>query len=407
MGVKLKTYIIIGASAAGVGCMHTLRRLDPVGRIIMITQEAEWPYNKCLLADYLAGEKTAEDVLLVSQQQIAEKNIELLLGKRVIAIQAGRKIITLDDGSQLAYDALFIGTGASARMPALPGNHLSGVYTFQTVRDAQKLLAALSERAACNAVVIGAGLTGLECADALNRQGVEVAIVERGERVLGNQVDRAGAECIQQCAEKAGISLYFQDSVAEIIGDEHDGVRRVELTSGGQLDADMVIVAVGVTPNIQLARDAGIELYDQGIQVDEHMRTNLPDVYAGGDVAIITDLLTGKKMLNATWPDAMMQGGVAAHAMAGVPKKYAGAAVITSSSFFGVKFASCGPVAQGLSAGMHVIKKQNKQMSHLIILDTDDKVRGFSLVGDLHKLAGLRRAILTQTAIDKTWLCDD
>ncbi len=108
----------------------------------------------------------------------------------------------------------------------------------------------------------------------------------------------------------------------------------MQLVSGGELDADMVVFAVGVTPNAEIAKEAGIALFDRGIETDQHMQTSVPGIYAGGDVAIIHDVLSNKKVLSATWPDAMIRAGVAAHAMAGVPKKYAGALVITSFFVF-------------------------------------------------------------------------
>ena len=143
-----------------------------------------------------------------------------------------------------------------------------------------------------------------------------------------------------------GIALYTNETVVEVL--QADGrVTGVRLASGKHLDADMLIIAVGVRPNVALAQQAGIVLGQTGIMTDEHMRTSVPTIYAGGDVAMVKDQLTGEYVQSRTWPDAMLQGLVAAHGMAGKHKIYPGVATVTSSAFFGLKIAACGPLQPG------------------------------------------------------------
>lgn len=390
-----KTNLIIGTSAAGVAAANKLRQLDPACEIICVSDEIELPYNKCYLADYVAGSKQEQQVFTLTAPQAEQKNIQLLLNKRVTAIHANEKRVTLSDGQHIAYDSLLMGIGASPVVPTLPCATLAGVFTFHRLRDMQAIQAYVHQHNVKKVVVIGAGLTGLECADALLVCGLQVTVVERASQLLHSLVDGAASQFIESRMRAAGIALNLESCVQEIVGDER--VHAIRLTDGSVYDADMVIFAVGVRSNLELARASGIECSAAGITIDVHMQTNLPSIFAAGDVCAVRDLLTGNVIPSRTWPDAMFQGMMAAHAIVGQPKPYAGVTMVISSHFFDVKFVTCGPVI-GTPATYEVVVRTGHDYYHKYLIE-NGYLKGFLLVGNTSLLAKLRPALMMQTKV--------
>ena len=392
-----KTHIIIGTSAAGIGAANVLRRLAPEDRIVCMSAESEPPYNKCFLADYAHGQKGRDQILTLRCQMAKDKNIELMLGVRVENIDRERKAVALSDGRELLYDTLLVATGASPFVPPVKGIDGPGVFTFHTLQDVDRILAFVKNNRTTNVVVIGAGLSGLEAADALVSHNCRVMVVERAPRVLHQQVDKASAQFIQNKMEKLGITFLPEAHVSEIVR-SGDGIKSILLKNGKQVVASLVVCAAGVVPNGTLAGDAGIECINGGIKVDECMRTNDPSIFAAGDCVVVPDAITGQIINSCTWPDAMQQGMVAAHAMVGKQKVYGGAMPIVSSSFFGVKFASCGFLNE-LPDGYRIEQKSGEGYQHTFIL-RDSILRGFCLVGNTQQFSMLRRLVLTRQSFE-------
>lgn len=390
-----KTHLIIGTSAAGISAANKLRQLDPACEIICVSDEVELPYNKCYLADYLAGLKQEQQVFTLTEAQAEQKNFQLLLNKRVAAIHASEKRITLSDGQHIAYDSLMIGVGASPVVPTLPGATLAGVFTFHRLRDMQAIQAYIQHNKVKKVVVVGAGLTGLECADALVVCGLQVAVIERAPQLLHSLVDDAASQFIEGRMRQAGVALNLASSVQEVVGDLR--VSAVRLADGSVHDADMVIFAVGVRSNVELAQATGIKCTAAGITIDTHMQTNLPGIFAAGDVCAVRDLLTGHIVPSRTWPDAMFQGMMAAHAMALAPKPYAGVTMVISSHFFDVKFVTCGSVINP-PAAYEVVVRTGDDYYHKYLIE-NGFLKGFLLVGNTSILAKLRPALMMQTKI--------
>ena len=293
-----KTHVIIGSSAAGMSALNKIRQLDPHAELICITAQAELPYNKCLLADHLAGLKTEQQILTATAESLQQKNIHLLRNTLVTNIEPTAKRVTLSDGQIITYDSLFLGLGTSAFVPPIAGAALPGVFTFHTLADAQNILAWIALKRPRTAVVIGAGLSGLEAADALANQGVAVTVVERGSQLLANQVDARGSALIERCMQARGVAWYPQQTVAEIMG--IDSVATVILENGKQLPADMVIVAAGARTNSALALQAGLALQQGGVIVDDQLMTSAQDIYAGGDLVVVRSQLTGELVPSCT-----------------------------------------------------------------------------------------------------------
>ena len=408
-----KKYIIIGASAAAIGAINGIRRVDQNGEIICISAEKEMPYNKCFLADYLAGKKELGQLAIFDQAQQDAKRVHLLLGTRITKIDSINKIIFSADGQTFTYDVLLIATGSTAQLPEIARNtSLQGIFTFHTAADAQAIISYCDEYAAKKAVVVGTGLTGLECADALLQRGISVEIVQRGAQLMSNQLDTESAELLANHGVKTGVQFHPNEQVVKI--DQLNGkVNGLILKDGKRVVADLVIFATGFKPNSQLAQDAGLLLEQGAIVTSDAMQTSDPHIYAAGDVALVKDQISGQKMISCLWPDAMLQGLIAGQNMAtarrslpsledpdkrrgaGQLKLYPGMVPIMSSAFFGVKVACYQSKATPIACDLIT---HNSESDFYKIYIQNKRVCSFYLVGTISLLGSLKRALLTNTS---------
>jgi len=311
--------VIVGASLAGAKAAQTLREEGFDGSIVLIGEEAERPYERPTLSkDFLQGKSERESIYVHPQTWYEDHNVELRLGVAVVGIDREQHEVTMADGEQLGYDKLLLTTGSSPRRLTVPGADLGGVLYLRRVQDSERLKSTLA--AAARIVIVGAGWIGLETAAAARAADVEVTVLETAAlpllRVLGREV----AQVFADLHRAHGVDLRFGAQLAEITGsDGHaDGVR---LADGTHVDADAVVVGVGITPNSQLAESAGIEV-DNGVLVDASLRSSDPDVYAAGDVANALHPLYGKHIRVEHWANALNQPQAAAKAMLGQSVAY-------------------------------------------------------------------------------------
>ena len=469
-----KTYVIIGNSASGLAAVNKLRELDPGSKIICISKEQEKPYNKCRMADYLAGDMPEQGVFLGEREYLPSNNfcgisentqeneIEFIFGASVQKIVPERisgghtrnsqipvdpefskdgasdnNRVLLNSGTEIFYDKLFIATGAKPLRLNVKGAHDAGTFVFHTLQDTNNILKFISERKPKKAVIIGSGMTGMECASALHTRKIDVDIIELGTHILSNCCDKVGAEFIESAIEKRvsgscenlghkceesvkdkiGVNIYHNESVKEIIS-ENGKISCVVLNSGEFIATDMVVFAVGVRADTDLAKDTGIEVGEFGIVTNDYMHTNIANIYAGGDCAQVKDIVSGHLIRSNAWHDATTQGEIAAENMylsgfdqavlpesssftesvfdskpaESMPVKYAGALPTSYSDIFGVKFASY------LGAIKHQLKYEfifnvGPDFYNKIWLQ-DGLVKGFVLIGDISKIGKLKKSII-------------
>jgi len=395
-----KKHIIIGTSAAGIGAAQKLRQLDQESEIICISDESEMPYNKCFIADYLAGRKTLQEVFTKKDDFFVKNNIQLMLNTSVIKIEPEKKNIILSDGTSLPYDTLFLGIGRKSPQLFKEQHELSGIFTFHALHSLLLLEKYIAQHKVDSVIIIGAGLSGLECADALQKYQLSMHIVDINDQVLAAQADVEGAKLLQETIKKASVPLHLQKTVRRII-QEKGVVAGVELSDGTILTAQMIIVAAGARINTQLAQDAGIFVDEttKAIITNEYLQTNVEHIYAGGDAILVYDQLQKKQVLSCLWPDAMLQGATAAHNMIGQKKSYSGTVLLVGSSFFGLQFASCGPIVHPPSE-YEVILKQGDDFYHKYLL-FENRLLGFLLLGKSFNLSHLKRAVLTQEQVNR------
>lgn len=387
--------VIIGISAAGIAAMTKIRQLDKDIQITALSYEHELPYNKCLLADYLAGIKTEAEVYTKDNNFFVHNNISLILGKKVVHIDADNNQCRLDDNSLISFDTLLLATGLQPFVPPMVGVDVPGVFVFNTVADTNNMLAYVQQNKCTSAVVIGAGLTGIEVADALHAQGLQVTVVESADRILTKPCDIQASMYIQQLMHKAGIALHLTTFVTAIDADGKS-VNNVVLNNGQIIPTQLVIVATGARLDRQLFESAGIAVGPQGVIINEYMQTSRKNIFAAGDICAIKDLTSDTYVQSCTWPDAVMQGMLAGFNCVGQPKKYDGALIIANSHFFGKNFYSCGDVN---ASWAHVMNMANGDSYYRIYTDTDNIVKAFIMIGEPKNLSIIKRAILFKEAL--------
>jgi len=306
-----QTFVIVGASLAGAKAAETLRTEGFDGRVVLIGEETERPYERPYLSkEYLRGDKPAAKLYVHDEGFYADNDIELLTGTRVESLDPGAREVTLSSGSTMAYSRLLLATGAAPRRLALPGADLPGVRYLREMADSDALRTAIT--AASRVVVIGAGWIGSEVAASARQLGAEVAIVGPEavplERVLG---PRVGGVYRDLHAEH-GVDLHLSTQIEAIVG--NGAAQGVRTTDGSVIEGDLVVVGVGASPRDELAREAGLTL-ENGIVVDEFLRTSAPDVFAAGDVAATWNTRYNKRIRLEHWANALNQGPTAARNM--------------------------------------------------------------------------------------------
>jgi NADPH-dependent 2,4-dienoyl-CoA reductase/sulfur reductase-like enzyme/nitrite reductase/ring-hydroxylating ferredoxin subunit len=298
------TVVIVGGGAAGLAAADRLRRDGYDGAVTMLSADDSPPCDRPNLSkDFLAGTAPDDWMPLRAPEYYGERRIELRLDSRVAAIDVAAKRVRLDDGSELSYGALLLATGAEPVRLDIPGATAAQVHYLRTFADSRAIVAKAS--AAKRVVVVGASFIGLEVAAALTARGIAVHVVGPEsvplERVLGPDVGRF----VRELHEAHGVVFHLGRTVGRIEGS------RVTLSDGTTLDADFVVVGVGVRPATSLAQQAGLAI-DRGITVDPYLETSAPGVFAAGDVARWPDPHTGERIRIEHWVVAERQGQVAA-----------------------------------------------------------------------------------------------
>jgi 3-phenylpropionate/trans-cinnamate dioxygenase ferredoxin reductase subunit len=313
-----RTFIVVGGGLAGAKAAETLRAEGFDGRLLLVGAEDERPYERPPLSkEYLRGEAGREKVYVHHEGFYAEHDIELRQGRRAVSLNASGSEVELDDGERLRYDRLLLTTGARPRRLSIPGGELDGVMYLRDVGDSDALRERLDRGGAV--VVVGAGWIGAEVAASARQRGLDVTVLDPLavplERVLGPEV---GAVYRDIHADH-GTRMLMGTGVEAFLGDT--AVERVRTSDGRELECDFVVVGVGVEPRTELAEAAGLDV-DNGIRVDEHLRTSAPEVFAAGDVANAHHPFYGAPIRVEHWANALEQGPAAARNMLGAASAY-------------------------------------------------------------------------------------
>jgi NAD(P)H-nitrite reductase large subunit len=330
-------HVIIGNSFAALFAMEAIRRTDQDAEITVISREPQHVYSRAMIHEMLAGMVQEPMVYLRDWDFYQNLRVRTMLGRTVTRIDPAMQTVTTDDGEE-PYDRLLIATGGKPFVPPLNGLQHITYHSFITLEDAQKLKAACEGRH--DAVVLGAGLIGLQCAEGLRHLGLNVTVVEMADTVLPMALDAESSQTIAKELADEGIAVYTGDTI-DLIMSEDGQPTACKLRSGGKIPCDLVVIAVGVRPNIDLAKDAGITT-DRGIVVNDRMETSVENIYSAGDCAQGPEIVTGMTMPIPVIPVASTQGMVAGNNMAGKRHSYRGGLALNSMQFGGVQIVSYG-----------------------------------------------------------------
>jgi len=299
--------LIVGSGAAGFSAAKAARMQDPEAEIIMFGRDGRLPYYRLRLCEYIGRDVNNEELRISSDEWFKKNRIKAETASEVTKIDAeNRKIYA--GGREYSYDSLVLATGSTPAMPPFAGKELEGIHTLWTIEDVIGINRSLEK--AKKAVVIGGGLLGLEAAYKISKTGIQVSLIEGMPRLLPKQLDDEGSEIFKSKVESLGISVFCGKSVTGFEGDASGHVRCINMADGASLEADTVIVSVGVRPNVELFRDTGISM-NRFVSVNEKMETSVKGVYAAGDVACVNGRWFGQ------WSVATSQGQVAGTNAAG------------------------------------------------------------------------------------------
>src|SRR3972149_5521461 len=264
-------YVIVGASAAGIGAVEAIREVDPVGKVTVISEEHCPQYSRPMISDLVSGKANFEK-MMCREDEFWEKNeVQALTGRTAVSLNLTEKYVALDRGDRVNFEKLLIATGGKPFVPKIEGADKDGVFTFTTLSDAERLLARIEKSK--KALVIGAGLIGVSAAEALVKRGLKVTMVEFKDKILSLLLDATASDIVENVIRKAGGSIITGQTVQRILGKPEDdnAVCGAVLTDGGQMSCDLVIIAIGVIPRMELVAGTDVKT-NKGIIVDRFMQ---------------------------------------------------------------------------------------------------------------------------------------
>jgi len=381
----MSKYVIVGASAAGIGAVEAIREVDPVGTVTVISEESCPQYSRPMISDLVSGKANFEK-MMCREDEFWEKNeVQALTGRTAISLNLTEKYVALDRGDRVNFEKLLIATGGKPFVPKIESADKDGVFTFTTLSDAERLLARIEN--AKSAVVIGGGLIGVSVTEALVKRGLKVTMVELKDKILSLILDPTASEMVENVIRNAGVTIVTGQSVQRVTGkpEDENAVGGAILTNGEQVQCDLVIIAIGVIPRMELVSGTDVKT-NRGIIVDRFMRTNVSDVYASGDVAEAYDFVLGENRLLPLWPLALLEGKVAGYNMAGKKADYPGGTAMSALKYFGIPIISVGIANPQEDAAYECLVKHEpeKNLYKKIVLK-DNVIVGMTLVNDIEQ----------------------
>lgn len=385
-------HVILGNGPAGVIAAETLRKNAPTDEILLVGGEPEPPYSRMAIPHLLAGHiNEAGAYLRRDKDYFARLRITQKRGCAV-HVSSRTRTVKIDDGSVLAFDRLLIATGATPRVPAIPGIELPGVHACWTLDDARRIMQLA--KPGMRVIVIGAGFIGCIVMEALTLRGADLAVVERRDRMLPNMMGKGAGDMIRGWCEKKGVKVWTSTRVVAIGSanlQEAALSRIARLSNGEQLQADLIVYSVGAFPNIGFLKDSGIKCL-QGVVVDASMQTNVSGVYAAGDCAESFNSATGRSIISGVQPNAADQAYCAALNMSGKQAFQCGVRQIDVLDTLGLISSSFGHW-QGVHGGQWVEVADERNFKYLRLEFSSDVLIGCNAVG-VTEHAGILRGLI-------------
>lgn len=388
-------HVIIGAGPAGVIAAETLRKIDPQASVIIIGDEPEPPYSRMALPYYLI-EKIKEEgtYLRKNSNHFNESNIKIIRD-RVTSINTDDKSLKLQNDGTVSFDKLLIATGSHPIRPPIPGMDLAGVHSCWTLEDGRAI--ANKAKPGANVVLMGAGFIGCIILEALALRGVNLTVIEMGDRMVPRMMNQIAGNLIKQWCQQKGVNVHTSTKVEAL--EKKDNHLKVKLDSGEILDADLVISATGVKSNIQFLEGSGIKT-EFGILVNNHLQSSHPDIFAAGDVCQGKDFSTGEYSVQAIQPTAADHGRIAAMNMAGKDTLHQGSVNMNVLDTMGLISSSYG-MWMGVDGGDSTELCDPHRYRYLNLQFEDDILIGAQALGLTEHVGVLRGLIQTRLPLGK------
>lgn len=378
-------YVIIGNSAAAIGCIEAIRKNNKENSITVISDEKHHTYSRPLISYLLYGKTDEERMKYRPDSFYKDNNVTAILGKKAVKIDTKQRKITLDDKKIVPYDKLLVATGSRPFIPPMKGlDKVKNKFTFMTLDDAKALDSVLNKDS--KVLIIGAGLIGLKCAEGILHKVGSLTVIDLADRILPSILDETGSELVQKSIEKKGVKFMLGTSAAEF------DVNTAKLTNGETIDFDVLVIAVGVRPNTELVKEAGGNV-NKGIVTDCFCRTSIPEIYAAGDCTESHDITTDTNKILALLPNAYMQGETVGLHMTGTDKPYDKTIPMNAIGFFGYHM-----ITAGSYDGEKTVFQDEENYKMLVV--KDNLLKGYIMIGDIARAGIYTKLIREQVPLD-------
>ncbi len=379
-------YLIVGNSVAAVNCVISIRGIDKTNDITIVSDEEPFNYSRPLLSYYLGGRITQEKLAFVDEDFYERQGVNLILGRRAAALNVSQMEVALDDSTLLSYDRCLISVGGVPVVPPIEGfrEDIDGIFTFLKLGEAKRLISYIERTGIKEAVVLGGGLIGLKVVEGLVARGIKPTVIELMDRILANTFDKDASSIIEERLTQGGCKVIIGDTI-QGVRTKNGRIARIFLRSGKELSTSLLIVAVGVRPNLELVKGTPIRV-DRGILVDRFMRTNVKGVYAAGDCAQGIDFLSKTNAVIPIWPVAARQGRIAGLNMCGMRTEYPGLFAMNSVQLIDIPTISFGMTNPPEEKEYEVLKRLDKgKGAYKKIVLKDSRVVGIILINCIER----------------------
>jgi len=382
-------YVIIGNSAAGIGAVEGIRQVDNQGEILIISNEKHHTYSRPLISYFLLGKITEENMKYRGNNFYTDNKVTLLTGVCAEKIDAKKKQISLSNGNCVSYDKLLVGTGSSPFVPPFEGlDNVKDKTAFMSLDDALKLDGMIKGKKDARVLIIGAGLIGLKCAEGISKRVSKITVADLAPRILSSILDEEAAAIVQKHIENQGIEFKLANSVKKFYGST------AFFENEETVSFDILVLAVGVRPNISLLKD--IADIDRGIVISKKSETSAADIYAAGDCTQTIDISSGQNKIMALLPNAYMQGECAGINMAGraEEKSFDKAIPMNAIGFFGLHMITAG----NYSGEAY---KKSEGLNYKKLFYSGNKLNGYIIIGNVVKAGIYTSLIRERTPLDE------
>jgi NAD(P)H-nitrite reductase large subunit len=366
-------HLIIGGGTAGMNAMRTIRAEEKEPSEITLVS-AERPYSRMVLPYYLDRSVAESHVFTATAIQLGQWKVKALVGRRAAGLDPKANVCTLDDGSKVEYDDCLIATGSTAVRAPVPGADGRGVHSFWTLDDARAVIDEI--KPGSQVVMVGAGFISFTILNSILSLGAKLTIVEVAPRILPRMVDATGGELVEGWLKSHGVAIRTNAKLTKI--EDVKDRKRLKFASGGDLTADVVIMATGIRNNLEWLKGSGIKI-DRGVVVDDQLRSNVPNVYAAGDSAQGKDMITGQGAIHAIEPTAQEHGRIVGANMAGKPVRYRGSLIINIVEVCHLDVASFGIWDDAKAEAFGALKTDRNAYRKLLF--TGDRLTGAIIIG--------------------------